>query len=210
MDDHRAVRGEERRDLLLGAPRDRPKTGDVKSGQEPMGNGRQLGVLRESQVVAVEGGAVGQISLGGDVGFRRADLGLAGRQLFLARHGLQLGQLRLGRRQVGLVDLELRQELPVIDAEERIACLHTLADLIHRDKDFEDHAGERRADGDVFADRLGDAGAGHGAAEGRARRLHGRGRLRRRLLGAHDVEDRKTQHCCGQQGQQVLAQFALH
>src|SRR5205085_1127037 len=71
VDDGRAVRGEERRDLLLGAPGDRPKTGDVKSGQEPMRNCRQLGVLREGEVVAVERGAVGQVARAQQRGGRR-------------------------------------------------------------------------------------------------------------------------------------------
>src|SRR5262249_40020451 len=62
VDDFRAVRGEKRGDLLLGAPGDRPKAGDVKSGQESMRIRRQLGVLRESQVVAVERGAVSQVT----------------------------------------------------------------------------------------------------------------------------------------------------
>ncbi len=62
MDDHCAVRGEERRDLLLGAPCDCPKTGDVECGQEPVRIRRQLGVLREGEVVAVKRGAVGQVT----------------------------------------------------------------------------------------------------------------------------------------------------
>src|SRR5262245_3988816 len=62
MDDHFAVRGEEGRDLRLVAEGDGPHRRINDHDQELMRVLWQLGVLRRSQIVTVERGAIGQVS----------------------------------------------------------------------------------------------------------------------------------------------------
>src|SRR5258708_6052164 len=63
MDNGRAVRGEEGRDLLLSTARDCRVQRDraVDTEHERMGVLRQSGILGKGQVVAVERGPVGQV-----------------------------------------------------------------------------------------------------------------------------------------------------
>ena len=126
---------------------------DICLGGGELGlRGLHLG-LRDEDVV----GAVAQIIL--------TDGALVGDGLQAVEHvlhlrelGLRDGELGLGDEHGGLVLQERGLELAVIEQEQRIVFFD---DLVHLHFDLFDQSGQRDADGDVFAVRLQQTGAGN-------------------------------------------------
>src|SRR5262249_46641803 len=144
--------------------------------------------------------------LQGQVGLGDVHLGLTGRHFFGARLGLNLCQLGASGAQIGLVVFESRQELPVIDQEERIPLLNRLTDLLDWYINLLDDSGKGGANGDILGPRLDNAGAADTATESSSRRLDGRRGRGQTLRGPDYVEYRQGQHTGGKQRQHKLGE----